>query len=116
MGISLNAGDFLSNIANIEQRLIQGTRLYAETASQKLVEEAKKEAPWKDITALSRQTISAEVKSSGASQKIILKGGTTSHFIFLETANAGKYAVIKPTMLKLSPGIIKGWKRVIEGL
>lgn len=115
MSISLNAEDFLNNIANLEQKVLQGTRLYAETASQKLVASAKKNAPWKDITALSRQTISAEVQSSGANQKIILKGGTTSHFIYLETAHEGKYAIIKPTMMKMSPDIIKGWRKVIEG-
>lgn len=116
MGISLNSSNFLNSLADIQLRAIQGTRLYAETASQKLVADAKSNAKWKDITALSRQTISAEVESSGANQKIILKGGTTSHFIYLETANEGKYAIIKPTMIKMSPGIIKGWNKVIEGL
>lgn len=116
MSISLNSSDFLKNLADIELRVLHGTRLYAETAAQKLVAEAKANAPWKDITALSRQTISAEVQSSGTNQRIILKGGTTSHFIYLETANEGKYAIIKPTMIKLAPGIIAGWHKVISGL
>ena len=116
MSITLNSSDFLGNIANIELKILQGTRLYAETASQKLVESAKQNRPWHDVTALSRQTISAEVQSSGANHRIILKGGTTSHFIYLETANAGKYAIIKPTMIKLAPGIIKGWEKVIGGI
>lgn len=116
MSITLNSSDFLNNLAEIEQRVLQGTRLYAETSSQKLVAYAKENRPWHDVTALSRQTISAEVQSSGANQKIILKGGTTSHFIYLETAREGKYAIIKPTMIKLSPGIIVGWRRVISNL
>lgn len=116
MSLTLDPSDFLNNLSNIELKVMQGTRLYAETASQKLVTYAKQNRPWHDVTALSRQTISAEVQSSGANQKIILKGGTTEHFIYLETANTGKYAIIKPTMIKLSPGIIKGWQKVIEGL
>lgn len=116
MSISFDARDFLSNLSEIELRVIAGTRLYAETAAQKIVADAKSNAKWKDITALSRQTISAEVESSGANQRIILKGGTTSHFIYLETANEGKYAIIKPTMIKMTPGVIAGWRKVIEGL
>lgn len=113
MSLTLNCNDFLSKIADIEQKVLQGTRLYAETSAQKLVAEAKSNAPWKDITAISRQTISSEVQSSGANQKIILKGGTSAHFIYLELAMEKKYAIIQPTMIKMAPGIIQGWKKVI---
>lgn len=116
MSLTLDPSDFLNNLSNIELKVIQGTRLYAETAAQKLVTEAKVKAKWNDVTALSRQTISSEVKSSGANQQIILKGGTTEHFIYLELAREGKYATINPTMIKLAPQIIKGWEKVIGGL
>lgn len=116
MSLTLNSSNFLSNLANIEQKVLQGTRLYAETAGAKMEAYAKTNAPWNDITGISRQTISHEVQSSGANQKIILRGGTTSHFWALELAREGKYAIIKPTLIKMSPGIVAGWRKVISGL
>lgn len=116
MSISLNSSDFLSNLANIEQRVLQGTRLYAETAGAKLEADAKVNAPWQDITGISRQTISHEVQSSGSNQKIILRGGVSAHFVYLELAHGKRWAVINPTLIKMAPGIIQGWRKVLDGL
>ena len=115
MSLTLNSSNFLSNLANIEQKVLQGTRLYAETAGAKMEAYAKTNAPWNDITRISRQTISHEVQSSGANQKII-RGGTTGHFVFLELAHEKRYAIIAPTLNKLGPSIVEGWKKVISGL
>lgn len=116
MSLILNSSNFLSNLANIEQKVLQGTRLYAEIAGAKLEAYAKTNAPWDDISGISRQTISHEVQSSGANQKIILRGGTTGHFVFLELAHEKRYAIISPTLNKLGPSIVEGWKRVVSGL
>lgn len=113
MSLTLNSSNFLSNLANIEQKVLQGTRLYAETSGAKLEAYAKTNAPWNDITRLSRQTISHEVQSSGANQKIILRGGTTKQFIFLELGFQKRYSIIQPTLIKMSPGIVSGWRKVI---
>lgn len=116
MSLTLNSSNFLSNLANIEQKVLHGTRLYAETAGAKLEATAKSEAKWNNITGLSRQTISHEVQSSGANQKIILRGGVTAHFVYLELAHEKKYAIIAPTLNKLGPSIVEGWRKVISGL
>ena len=114
MSIQLNSTDFLNNLANIEQRVLQGTRLYAETSGAKLESYAKANAPWQDITGTSRQTISHEVQSSGANQRIILRGGTSGHFVYLELAHEKRFAIIRPTMDKLGSSIVEGWKSVIR--
>lgn len=114
MAINLNISDCLNRLAEIDQKVIQGTRLYAETAGAKLEAYAKANAPWNDVSGISRQTISHSVESSGASQKIILHGGVTSHFKFLELAHEKRYAILSPTITKLGPEIIKGWIRVIS--
>ena len=114
MSINVNISDCLNRLSEIDQKVIQGTRLYAETAGAKLEAYAKANAPWKDVTGLSRQTISHSVESAGANQRIILHGGTTSHFIFLELAHEKKYAIINPTMIKMAPGIIQGWRKVLS--
>ena len=114
MSINVNISDCLNRLSEIDQKVIQATRLYAETAGAKLEAYAKANAPWQEVTGLSRQTISHSVESAGANQRIILHGGTTSHFIFLELAHEKRWAIINPTMIKMAPGIIQGWKKVLS--
>ena len=113
MSINVNISDCLNRLSEIDQKVIQGTRLYAETAGAKLEAYAKANAPWQDVTGLSRQTISHSVESAGANQKIILHGGVSAHFPFLELCREGKYAIIKPTMIKMAPGIVAGWHKCL---
>jgi hypothetical protein len=113
MNLKLNSDKFLNNLTQTENRLLRATRLYAETSAAQLEAYAKQNAPWKDITGISRQTISHDVKSERYKQTIILRGGVSAHFPYLELAFERRYAIIEPTMIKLAPGIVKGWRKVI---
>ena len=113
MSFQVDATDFLNNIERTNNRLLHATRLYAETAGAQLESYAKTNAPWKDITGISRHTISHEVKSDRYRQTIILRGGVSAHFPYLELGFEGRYSIINPTMIKLAPGIVRGWRKVI---
>ena len=113
MKLKLNSDKFLNNLTQTENRLLRATRLYAETSAAQLEAYAKQNAPWKDITGISRQTISHDVKSERYKQTIILRGGVSEHFPYLELAFERRYAIIEPTMIKMAPGIVRGWKRII---
>ena len=113
MNLKLNSDKFLNNLTQTENRLLRATRLYAETSAAQLEAYAKQNAPWKDITGISRQTISHDVKSDRYKQTIILRGGVSAHFPYLELGFERRYAIIEPTMIKLAPGIVKGWRKVI---
>ena len=113
MGFEVNATNFLNNLTAVDTRMMHATRLYAETAGAQMEAYAKQNAPWKDITGISRQTISHDVKSERYKQTIILRGGVSHHFIFLEMAMGKKYAIINPTLIKMAPGIVQGWRQII---
>ena len=113
MNLNFNSDKFLNNLTQTENRLLHATRLYAETSAAQLEAYAKQNAPWKDITGISRQTISHDVKSERYKQTIILRGGVSAHFPYLELAFERRYAIIEPTMIKMAPGIVRGWKVVI---
>ena len=113
MKLKLNSDKFLNNLTQTENRLLRATRLYAETSAAQLEAYAKQNAPWKDITGISRQTISHDVKSERYKQTIILRGGVSAHFPYLELGFERRYAIIEPTMIKLAPGIVRGWRKVI---
>ena len=113
MNLKLNSDKFLNNLTQTENRLLRATRLYAETSAAQLEAYAKQNAPWKDITGISRQTISHDVKSERYKQTIILRGGVSAHFPYLELAFERRYAIIEPTMIKMAPGVIRGWRKII---
>jgi hypothetical protein len=114
MNLKLNSDKFLNNLTQTENRLLRATRLYAETSAAQLEAYAKQNAPWKDITGISRQTISHDVKSERYKQTIILRGGVSAHFPYLELGFERRYAIIEPTMIKLAPNIVRGWIRIIK--
>ena len=113
MKFEIKVEEFLRNVTDVDNRLMQATRLYAETAAAQMEAYAKQNAPWRDITGISRQTISKDVISDRYKQTIILRGGISEHFPYLELAFERRYAIIEPTLIKLAPGIIKGWRKVI---
>ena len=113
MSFTVNSTNFLNNLTAVDTRMMHATRLYAETAGAQMEAYAKQNAPWKDITGISRQTISHDVKSERYKQTIILRGGVSRHFVFLEMGFEGRYSIIKPTMIKMAPGVIRGWRKII---
>ena len=112
MSFRVDATNFINNIEQTNNRLLHATRLYAETAAAQLESYAKTNAPWNDITGVSRGTISKDVVSDRYKQTIILRGGISEHFPYLEFAFERRYAIINPTMIKLAPGIVQGWRKV----
>ena len=113
MRFEVNVQEFIGNLDRLNDRMLSATRLYAETAAQQMEAYAKQNALWKDITGISRQTISHDVKSERYKQTIILRGGVSRHFIFLELGFERRYAIIEPTLIKMAPGVVRGWKKVI---
>ena len=113
MGFEVNVQEFIGNLDRLNNRMLSATRLSAETAAQQMEAYAKQNAPWKDITGISRQTISHDVKSERYKQTIILRGGVSHHFIFLELGFEKRYSIINPTLIKMAPGIVQGWRQII---
>ena len=113
MKFEIKVEEFLRNVTDVDNRIMQATRLYAETAAAQMEAYAKQNAPWRDITGISRQTISHDVKSDRYKQTIILRGGVSHHFVFLELGFERRYAIIEPTLIKMAPNIVRGWRRII---
>ena len=71
--------------------------------------EMKQNAPWQDKSSNARQTLYTAVEPPTAAQiadmiELILSHGVT-YGIFLELKNAGKFAIINPTLDQAAPRI-----------
>lgn len=111
-GISFNIEGLLNGLNNLEVKSASATRIYAETAKQKLVDESKENAPWTDRTGLSRQTIDGKVSNGTTETKIEIRGNTPQ-FKYLELCHEKKYAILWPTIKKNAQAIKNGWAKVV---
>ncbi len=105
MGIRLDATGLFKGLAEMELKVQQGTRIYAETAGMKMINDAKANAPWTDRTGNSRQTMDTEV---------ISLRGNTPHFKYLELCHEKRNAILWPTIQKWSGQVLSGWVKVIR--
>lgn len=70
----------------------------------------KKNAIWKDQSSNARQTLNVRASEEKDSVVLDLAHGV-DYGIYLELANAGKYAIINPTLDKYTPLV---WKSVLD--
>lgn len=88
--------------------------VYADAAAKKLEGEAKRNAPWKDRTGHARQSIQGTAGWDGETLKVILSGGM-SYSVYLELAHEKKYAILKPTIDKNAPEILRNYQKLVKG-
>ncbi|WP_143314197.1 hypothetical protein [Clostridium sp. HBUAS56017] len=111
-GIKIDISQLTEKFANMEQKAEIGSRLFAESAKTKLIQEAKDNAPWTDRTGLSRNTIDGEVSSTLTITKIEIRGNTPQ-FKYLEFCNEKKWAILWPTINKNMNIVLNGWTKFL---
>lgn len=104
--------EVINGLANFEMKSKAAIGLYADAASDKLESTAKKDALWTDRTGQSRQTIKGGKQWEGDKCNVYV-AGNTRYFPYLELCNDKEYAILKPTIDKLSPEILKGMNNLL---
>jgi hypothetical protein len=113
MSFKFKASKLLQGLAEKEIRTKAALGLYADTAAKKMENESKANATWKDRTGAARQRLNSTWKWQGNIVRIELSHGV-DYGIWLELCNEGKYAVITPTINKMSPKIIQGLDKILK--
>lgn len=103
----------LKRLAETELRAKSALGLYADTSSKKMEGGAKTSAIWEDRTGAARQRLNGTWKWQGNIVRIELSHGV-NYGIWLELCNEGKYAIITPTINKMSPAVIQGLDRLLR--
>ena len=75
---------------------------------------AKKNAPWKDRTSNARNGLFGEAEISGfwRDEVLIKLAHSVEYGVFLELANDGKYAILKPTLDAAIPEIYATYEKL----
>ncbi|OAA93007.1 hypothetical protein [Clostridium coskatii] len=140
-GFKFDATDLLRKIAKngeVNNRMRSAVGVYCDSAGKKMEGYAKNNAPWKNRTGNARQTIKGGFKWEDESkcsayvagnmeyspylELAHAKGKSTDNevgmevspsFAQLELGNEGKYAILRPTVRKLTPEVITGMANLL---
>lgn len=86
---------------------------YADTAAKKMEAEAKRNAPWQDRTGNARNSIQGNFGWQG-NKAVISLSGNKEYSVYLELAHEKKYAILKPTIDRNAPEVIKGYQKLVK--
>ena len=102
-----------TNFKEAEKKVKAAIGLYADTAAKKMEGEAKINAPWTDRTGNARNSIRGDFGWQG-SKAVITLSGNMDYSVWLELAHGKKYAILKPTIDKNTPEILRGYRRLVK--
>lgn len=102
-----------TNFKAVEKKVRAAIGLYADTASKKMEGEAKINAPWTDRTGNARNSIQGDFDWQG-NKAVITLSGNMDYSAWLELAHEKKYAILKPTIDRNAPEILKGYQRLVK--
>lgn len=101
------------NFKEVEKKTRAAIGLYADTAAKKMEGEAKINAPWTDRTGNARNSIQGDFDWQ-SNKAVITLSGNMDYSVWLELAHEKKYAILKPTIDKNAPDIIKGYQKLVR--
>lgn len=108
----IDTEDILRGLSEFEIKSRAAMGVYADTAGKKLEEHAKKNASWTNRTGLARKTIEGGRQWEGDKCNIYV-AGNTNYFPYLELCHDKQYAILQPTVDKMSPEILKGMNNLL---
>lgn len=98
-GLSWNSRDLLRGVEGFEGDLNDLIAQVMQRQAVKATSWMKINAPWTDRTGNARNTLLAEATRDGDEHGIIMSGAMP-YQIYLETKQAGKFAIIQPAMIR----------------
>lgn len=103
----------IRNLRNWEVRRRAAIVALAQDWAGTLEGQAKINAPWRDVTGHARGGLRGEIVV-GRNQVIIALAHSMSYGVYLELANDGRHAILKPTLDAAIPDIYRTYKRLWE--
>ncbi len=97
------------NFGEVEQKIKGALLLYAHTEAKRMEGYAKENRPWTDRTGNAKNSM---LGAAGwrKDDLVIRLSGNMHYSVQLELAYGKKYSIIRPTIEKHSPEILKGYQ------
>ena len=108
--------DVIRNLRDWGERKRAAAIALAQNWAGEIEARGKSRAPWRDRTGNARNGLFGSTQITGLAQneiKIVI-GHSVEYGVFLELANDGRYAVLKPTLDAAAPEIFESYRRLWE--
>lgn len=104
-------------LGDVRRRQIErGVMKVADRYSIEIEQWMKQNAPWQDRTGQARATLKAEVIDvTGRAAIILLQHGTDYGGLYLETMQAGRFAIISPALDYFAPRLMRDLQIELAG-
>lgn len=109
------SGNLRQNIARGEEKLRRAALVATQSMAPRVESHMKLNAPWDDQTGNARNGLAARAYQERKEYGILLYH-QVPYGIWLETRWSGKYAIIQPTIDKMSPAVMRSFDRILERL
>jgi hypothetical protein len=113
MSFKFDASKLIKGIAERELKTKAALGLYADTVAKKMETHAKSNYKWTPRSGAAHQRLNGSWKWIGDVARVELSHGVY-YGIYLEFCNEKRYAIIKPTIDKISPQAIKGLGKILK--
>lgn len=101
-----------TNFDAVGKKMRAAIGVYADTAAKKMEGDAKENAPWTDRTGNARNSIRGDFGWKD-NKAVITLSGNVDYFVYLELAHEKKWAILKPTVDKFAPEVIRGYQKLV---
>ena len=98
---------------NMETKSQVAIKMFATEGAKKFQNYAKRHRPWTDRTGHARQRLTGWVETFSDKTRIHIGHGV-DYGVYLELSNEKKYAILQPTVNKVSPEILEGFKELLR--
>ncbi len=106
-------GDMAKRVEAYGKRLLQAVYELAVKWTQQLVNEMKETHPWKNRTGAAEKNLFGRVVRVAMGAVLILGHGVT-YGIYLERKNAGRYAIVHPTLQRNYAAIMASLQQLVR--
>lgn len=113
-GFKFDTSGLRKGLDALYPRLRASLSVYAQTCAKRFESEAKKNYPWTDRSYMASKTLHGDYQWRGDIVRITLEHGV-DYGIYLEFCNAGKYAIVWPTVKDKSLEAMKGLRGLLGG-
>lgn len=108
--------DLNDGLSQMDKKALAAVKMYATTKAPVLTSKMQIDRPWTDRSNMAKTRLSTSVSTVGDSVVRLTLAHGVWYGIYLELAHGRKYAIIKPTIDKESPGIMKDMNRLFSSI
>ncbi len=100
------------NFDEVARKVRAAIGLFGDTEAKRMETYAKENRKWIDRTSNARNSIQGKFGWRG-DNAVIRLSGNVDYFVWLELAYGKRYAILRPTIEKHAPAILRGYQRVV---